>query len=97
MSRVRILPGALVDWMIMNKVIINVPNTIFDGLGQEWEVTVAASNVTIKNVVPPTDETRWGYLEECPECGKMSVRAKELWEGGGVVCITPKCGYWFCY
>jgi hypothetical protein len=44
----------------------------------------------------------WDYrpdedLEECPDCGKISVRAKELWEGGGVVCTTPGCDYWFCY
>lgn len=34
---------------------------------------------------------------KCPDCGKMSVRAKELSEGGGVVCTTPGCKYWFCY
>ena len=33
----------------------------------------------------------------CPDCGKKTVRAKELWEGGGVVCMNPNCSYWFCY
>jgi len=36
------------------------------------------------------------YLSECPKCQKKSVRGKEMFEGGGVCCITPKCGYWFC-
>ena len=44
---------------------------------------------------PDTDET--DELERCPDCGKLSVRAKGLGEGGGVECITPGCGYWFCY
>ena len=43
----------------------------------------------------PTEET--DELERCPVCGKLSVRAKGLGEGGGVECITPGCGYWFCY
>jgi hypothetical protein len=33
-------------------------------------------------------------FEECPECHKMSVKCAS---GGGVECITPGCGYWFCY
>jgi len=33
----------------------------------------------------------------CPDCGKKSVRAKELSEGGGVECMNPDCKYWFCY
>ena len=32
---------------------------------------------------------------KCPDCG-AKIRAKELWEGGGIVC-ADKCGYWFCY
>ena len=48
------------------------------------------------------DDRRKGYvlekhLTECPRCKKKSVRAKEWFEGGGVKCITEKCGYWFCY
>lgn len=35
-------------------------------------------------------------LSECPKCKKQSVRSKEMFEGGGVVCITPDCSYWFC-
>ena len=34
-------------------------------------------------------------LEICPNCGRKSVRAKEMSEGGGVECIY--CEYWFCY
>jgi hypothetical protein len=33
--------------------------------------------------------------DPCPDCG-APIRAKELWEGGGVEC-SKKCGYWFCY
>ena len=33
--------------------------------------------------------------DPCPDCGAQ-IRAKELWEGGGVEC-SKKCGYWFCY
>ena len=40
---------------------------------------------------------RTNKLERCPDCEKLSVRAKGLGEGGGVECITPDCGYWFCY
>lgn len=36
-------------------------------------------------------------LTECPDCKENSVRAKELGEGGGIVCITEGCKYWFCY
>jgi len=35
-------------------------------------------------------------LSECPVCKTNSVRAKQLFEGGGVVCITQGCSYWFC-
>lgn len=43
------------------------------------------------------DEIPEERLDECPDCGQMSVRAKGLNEGGGVECITPGCDYWFCY
>lgn len=33
-------------------------------------------------------------MSECPECHQKSVVPSN---GGGVRCITPKCGYWFCY
>lgn len=36
-------------------------------------------------------------FEECPECKQMSVRARELREGGGVECTSINCGYWFCF
>lgn len=36
-------------------------------------------------------------LYECPKCKQKSVRGKEMFEGGGVVCINPECFYWFCY
>lgn len=36
-------------------------------------------------------------LSECPKCKEISVRGKELGEGGGVVCINDDCHYWFCY
>ena len=36
-------------------------------------------------------------LDKCPTCQKQSVRAKTMGEGGGVVCITEGCNYWFCY
>lgn len=29
-----------------------------------------------------------------PNC-KHTIRAKEIWEGGGTVCT--KCGGWFCF
>lgn len=32
---------------------------------------------------------------KCPDCG-ATIRAKELWEGGGIEC-SAKCGYWFCF
>jgi hypothetical protein len=35
-------------------------------------------------------------LETCPECGDR-IRAKGLHEGGGIVCLNPECGYWFCF
>jgi len=48
------------------------------------------------------DDHRTGYILKenltiCPECGEQSVRAKEMFEGGGVVCISDTCTYWFCY
>jgi len=36
-------------------------------------------------------------LDECPKCKQFSVRAKELWEGGGVICENEECHYWFCF
>jgi len=36
-------------------------------------------------------------MDECPTCKKMTVRAKGIGEGGGVVCTNPDCNYWFCY
>jgi hypothetical protein len=36
-------------------------------------------------------------LDKCPDCGKYTVRAKGWSEGGGIECINPECGYWFCY
>ncbi len=38
-----------------------------------------------------------GSMDECPMCKKMTVRAKEMGEGGGVECTNPYCDYWFCY
>ena len=38
---------------------------------------------------------KYGESDPCPDCG-APIRAKELWEGGGVEC-SKKCGYWFCY
>lgn len=35
--------------------------------------------------------------EQCPECLKATLRAKGIREGGGVVCRSPNCDYWFCY
>ena len=35
--------------------------------------------------------------EYCPDCNRLSVRAKGLNEGGGVECINPDCEYWFCF
>lgn len=32
--------------------------------------------------------------EECPDCKQKSVVCAS---GGGVKCLTPGCGYWFCY
>jgi len=48
------------------------------------------------------DDRSKGYIEKknlmvCDECGKQTVRGKEMFEGGGVVCINPDCNYWFCY
>jgi len=37
------------------------------------------------------------YLKECDKCKKQTLRAKEMFEGGGVVCISKDCDYWFCY
>jgi hypothetical protein len=34
--------------------------------------------------------------EYCEECG-WPIRGKEMWEGGGVECRNPECGYWFCF
>ena len=36
-------------------------------------------------------------LDDCPECGGKSVRAKGFNEGGGTHCTANHCGYWFCY
>jgi len=36
-------------------------------------------------------------FDRCPDCEKLSIRAKTLAEGGGVVCTNPDCDYWFCY
>ena len=52
------------------------------------------ADINLENI-SDTEET--DELERCPDCGKLSVRAKGLGEGGGVECITPGCGYWFCY
>lgn len=54
-----------------------------------------------EKVLVTYDDHRNGYvlkedLDKCPKCKKKSVRAKELFEGGGVVCITPDCRYWYC-
>lgn len=35
--------------------------------------------------------------ELCPECGNLTVEAKGIRHGGGVHCVHPGCGYWFCY
>ena len=32
----------------------------------------------------------------CPGCEKITLRAKELWEGGGVICMADGCDYWYC-
>ena len=42
------------------------------------------------------DERIQNYIGLCPECNNP-LRAKELNEGGGIVCTNPKCDYWFCY
>lgn len=32
----------------------------------------------------------------CPSCGTVLV--EKSWQaGGGVKCVAPECGYWFCY
>jgi hypothetical protein len=54
----------------------------------EIEVTTAGG----RKIVVKKD-----HLTDCPECYQKSVRAKEMFEGGGVVCITSGCRYWFCY
>lgn len=36
-------------------------------------------------------------LMQCDGCGEKSLRAKELFEGGGVTCIKKECDYWFCF
>lgn len=33
----------------------------------------------------------------CPECLQQSVVSKPVEQGGGEVCTTPGCGYWFCF
>ena len=33
--------------------------------------------------------------ETCPDCGKQTLHAKGIYEGGGVECSN--CGYWDCY
>ena len=30
---------------------------------------------------------------DCPKCKNSSIRGKT----SGIACITPGCGYWFCY
>lgn len=42
----------------------------------------------------PDDENI--MAQPCPDCGGK-VRAKTMGEGGGIVCTSDDCDYWFCY
>ena len=58
----------------------------------EEQLNFSASFVKVKEL-----KEKEQILEECPKCRNKSVRTKEMHEGGGVVCVTKGCGYWFCY
>ena len=42
----------------------------------------------------PPKRVEDGGEEDCPDCGNHSVYTAA---GGGVICRTPACGYWFCH
>lgn len=69
------------------------------------------NNIYYRNRVEHLQKLRYKYVisdgydlflnddihDTCDKCGKNTLRAKELCEGGGVECINPECDYWFCY
>jgi len=64
------------------------------GIGGESQGEVV---VTIEYIPSEEEKSKLGIYSECPECKKKTLRAKELHEGGGVICVDKECGYWFCY
>ena len=76
--------------------------------GKEFEgITLTFTGPAWEEELHWDDDPRYGTvkpyremddpLEDCPQCGKHTVRGKTLAEGGGIECMEPDCDYWFCY